>query len=168
MNTRNITLFVLVLAAAMSRVIPHPWNFTALGALSLMSAAYFGDRRVGVLAPLAAMLISDLALGYSPALLSVYAPMFLISLLGLQLQGKVSVARVAGAAFGSSLLFFAISNFGVWAEGSMYPMTLEGLGSCYVLALPFLKNQVMGDLFFSAVLFGAFETLRKQVPAMNS
>lgn len=166
MNTRNITLFVLIMAAALSRVIPHPWNFTALSAMALFGGAYIQDKRAALIIPLASLLLSDFVLGYSPAWLSVYAPFALVAFLGWTLHQKVSGSRVAGTALLSSFIFFVVSNFGVWASGQMYTMNFEGLVQCYVMALPFFKNQIVGDLFFSGVMFGGFEFLRRKVPAL--
>ncbi len=75
-------------------------------------------------------------------------------LLGSLLKDRLSIARVAGASLTGSVAFFVISNFAVWAVWNMYPKTLAGLGACYVAALPFFRNGVIGDLMFTAILFG--------------
>lgn len=166
MNTRNITLFVLILGAALSRMIPHPWNFTAIGAMALFGSAHFSNKKLSLILPMLALLVSDVAMGYQPQWLSVYAPFLMIGMLGWNLQGRVSAVRVGGSAVLASVIFFVVSNFGVWASSQMYAMNWQGLVQCYAMALPFFGNQVAGDLFFSGALFAGYELLRKKVPAL--
>jgi Family of unknown function (DUF6580) len=97
----------------------------------------------------------------------VYLSFALIVCIGLWLQNKRSVFQIAGAALASSVLFFLLTNFGVWAFESLYPKTLEGLISCYVAAIPFFQNTLQGDLFFTAVLFGGFALLERSFPKIR-
>jgi len=87
--------------------------------------------------------------------------------MGFLLQKNRSALRVAGAAFISSILFFVFTNFGVWAFGSLYPKTVEGLIACYVAAIPFFQNTLLGDALYTAVLFGGFALAETRFPALR-
>ncbi len=161
----------MILAAAAARVIPHPPNFTPIGAMALFAGATLRDRRLAVLLPLAAMFVSDLLLGSHSTFLFVYGSYALIALLGQTLQRhRRSALRIGGASLAASLLFFTITNFGSWISYDWYPHTLGGLVACYVAAIPFLGdtqattfflNTAVGDLFFSAALFGGLVFVEK-------
>ncbi|MGE9746374.1 DUF6580 family putative transport protein [Bdellovibrio bacteriovorus] len=164
MNTRMMTLILMVLVAAFSRLIPHPWNFTAIGAMALFGGAYFPSKKQSLLIPLAALLISDLALGFHNTMLFVYLGFTLVVMLGWALRDQRSVFKVGTSALVTSSVFFLISNFGVWAMGTMYAPTFNGLVQCLVAGIPFFDNQIYGDLFFSGLLFGGYEAIKKYAP----
>jgi hypothetical protein len=153
---------ILILAAALSRLLPHPPNFTPIAAIALSSAVYF-DKRFAFIIPLAAMLISDLFLGFHTGMAWVYGSFFAIGGIGLWLRSHKRPLPIAGAALASSVLFFVVTNFGVWLTGTLYPKTLEGLIACYVAAIPFFQNTVAGDLLYTGVLFGLFEVIERYV-----
>src|SRR5262249_36468616 len=153
-----MVLIAMVLAAAASRLIPHPPNMASITAVGLFGGAYFSER-LAFLVPLTALLLSDLILGFYHHMEVVYLSVALIVCIGLWLQKKRSALRIAGAAFASSFLFFPLTNFGVWAFESLYPKTIEGLIACYVAAIPFFQNTLQGDLLFTAVMFGGFALL---------
>lgn len=158
-----------VFAAALTRLLPHPDNFTPIGAMALFGAAYFNRQALTLAIPFVALFVSDLILNnvvyrqYYPEFTLItswwiYAAFGLVMLSGrLLLRTSVTPGRVVAAALVSSLLFFLVTNFSVWAETTMYPKSFNGLLACYTAGLPFLKNTIMGDLFFSAVLFGTYE-----------
>jgi hypothetical protein len=168
MKTRLITLIGFVLAAAFTRLIPHPWNFTAIGAMALFGGAYFESRGPSLLVPLAALFLTDLILGFHATMLYVYAAFALVGILGWTLHEKKTVLRVGAYSLVASSLFFLISNFGVWMAEPLYAKNFQGLIDCYVMAIPFFGNQIAGDLFYSAVLFGVFEYARRRVPALTA
>ena len=161
--------YLYVLAAIVLRLIPHPWNVTPIGAMFLFSGATFRSKRDALLVPLAALLISDYAVihflyhgqyrWFSPF---TWIGFLLVGLIGWTLRSRTSVARVAAASLAGSVTFFLISNFGVWTGGKLYPLTLEGLAACYVAALPFFRNSLFGDLFFSALMFGSYYWLQQR------
>lgn len=168
MNARNWTLVALVAIAIFSRLLPHPPNFTALGAASLFAGAVLADRRLAFIVPLLTLWLSDLVLNnviYSQyyegfvwageGVIWSYLAFALIVLMGRMAQVSRSVSRVVGGSFAAALLFFVLSNFGVWMSGTMYPMTMEGLLACYTAAIPFFGYSVAGNLFFAVALFGA-------------
>jgi len=166
-QTRILIILGSIVAAAAMRLVPHPANFAPLGAMALFSGAYLGRRALAFAAPLGALLLSDLILGFYPGMLVQYVSVALVVLLGSGVLGRITALRVGGAAVASSVLFFALTNFGVWLLSGMYPQTLSGLAACYVAAVPFFQNTVAGDLFFSAALFGGFALLERAVPSLR-
>ena len=177
-----LVLVALVIAAALTRLLPQPPNFSPVIAIALFAGAYFADRRWAMLVPLAAMLVSDLALAAihggiylqhlaGPVALSVYACILLSTVMGFGLRGKVSGGRVLGGSVAGSVLFFAVTNFMVWATAAVIPghaHCLAGIAPCYAAAIPFFHWTLLGTLFWSAVLFGGFALLRRQVPALRA
>lgn len=135
--------------------------------MALFSAAYLGRRPIAFAAPLGALLLSDLVLGFYNGVVTVYASVALIVVLGWLGLSRVTPIRVGAAALASSVLFFVITNFGVWLFTGFYPLTLAGLAACYVAAIPFFQNTVAGDLFYSVVLFGGFALLERAVPTLR-
>ena len=151
--------FLLILLAAVSRLVPHPPNFSPVAALGLFAAAYISLRRYWLM-PLVALLLSDLVIGfYHPVeMLFVYIGFTVSAILGrLFLLQKRNMIQLGASIVCSAIVFFILSNLGVWLEGLHYPMTVAGLIQCYVMALPFFENTLFGDLFYTVILFGAYE-----------
>jgi hypothetical protein len=172
-NLRFVTLVSIVLAAALSRLLPHPFNFTPIGAIALFGGAYFSRKALAFVIPLAAMLLSDFMIGFHGSMGAVYGSFILTVALGMGLLQKVTPVRVISSAVLSSILFFLITNFAVWyGSQSFYPQTLAGLGACYLAGLQFYQqtlfgnpflNTVLGDLFFSGILFGCYEMVKRRI-----
>jgi hypothetical protein len=167
LKPRAIALFSLVLAAAASRLVPHPWNLTSIAALALFGGAYFQDRRLAFAIPLGALFLSDLALGLYSGMAAVYVSFALIVGLGLWLRSRRQPALIAGAAVAGSVLFFIVTNFGVWASGHLYAKTWGGLVACYTAALPFFRNSLEGDLLYTLILFGGFALMERRFEALR-
>ena len=185
MKTQKIDLRIgiislLILLAAFSRLIPHPPNFTSLGAMALFGAAYFSKRYLAFLVPLLAMWLSDLALNnilyaqyfdgfvfFYSGFYWTYAAFIGIGLIGILLLKMTKPHNILLASLSASILFFVVSNFGVWTSGVMYPKDFSGLVACYVAAIPFFQNTVLGDLVYSGVLFGAFEFAQYKFPQLK-
>lgn len=176
--TRLILLFCLIVVAALSRLLPHPENMTPITAMTLFAAAYLPTRRLSFGLPLAAMLVGDVILyatrdaAYQgvmiPMTVCVYLAIVVIGALGRWLQTNKSLARVTGLATLGSVLFFVLTNFGVWAVFTeVYPRTLTGLFDCYIAGLPFFRNALIGDLGYTALLFGGFALLERTVPQVR-
>lgn len=166
MKNKTWTLLALILVAALSRFVPHPWNWTAIGAAALLSGSRFDSVWAGLLVPVAALFVSDLILGLHSTMVFTYGALVVISLGAWFFRERLSGWKsIGGAAVGSSLVFFVITNFGVWLMGGFYAPTAAGLLACYVAGLPFLASQMMGDLFYSGIFFGAWEWLRRSQPA---
>jgi uncharacterized protein DUF6580 len=163
LNLNVLLLAALVLLVICSRLLPHPLNFTPIGALGLFSGAYILDRKVWML-PLIALLLSDFVIGfYNPiSMFFVYFGFALSAFIGRwALSEKRAVLKIAGAAICSATMFFIVSNFGTWLSGTLYPMTISGLMECYVMAIPFYGNTLAGDLFYAAILFGTYEGVKQ-------
>lgn len=148
--------FVLIFAAAFSRLIPHPLNFAPIAAMALFGAVYF-DKKFAFIVPISALLISDYILGFYSGMYWVYGSFVLIGVMGLWLRNHKSIVAVGGTTLASSALFFIITNFGVWMTGTMYTKDWAGLVECYVAAIPFFRNTVAGDVVYVSALFGVYE-----------
>lgn len=164
---RFAVLALLVVGTALTRLIELPPNFTPVLALGLFAGAYVQPRSLAVLLPLLAMLLSDLLLGAHALMWVVYGCIAACALLGRLLRGRIGVLSVAGMGLGASLLFFVVTNFAVWALGTMYPHTLAGLLACYVAAIPFFHTMLASTLLFSALLFGVFEGAQRRFPQLR-
>jgi hypothetical protein len=184
-RARTFVLSVMIVLAAFSRLLPHPPNFAPITAMALFGAAYFDRRWLTFLVPIAAMLLSDLALevlywnglsaswGVHPLMGVVYGTFAVIAGLGLWLRRRARPLVLLCAAPVGSLLFFVVTNFAVWAftadqpfpEG--YAKTWAGLLECYTMALPFFHWTLLGDLAYSTVLFGGWALLTWNVPALS-
>lgn len=182
MNIRFGVIVLLIVAAALSRLLPHPYNFTPIGAMGLFGAAHFTKRYMAFVVPFAAMWLSDLILNnvvYANMYpeyyngfqwfgnTSVYLSFGLIIILGFVLLRKIKVVNVLLASLAASVLFFLITNFAVWMGSLAYPQNAIGLMTCYAAGLPFFGNTLLGDLFYSGVLFGAFELLKARFPKLQ-
>lgn len=181
MNKKSIFIVTgFIVFAALTRLLPHAYNFTPLGAIALFGAAYFPKKKWALIIPIAAFWVSDLLLNnivysefyegftwFTGGMLYIYGSIAMIAILGYYLLKKVTFGRVLGGALGASIIFFIVSNFGVWAGGSMYPHTLEGLISCYTAAIPFFHYTIAGNIIYSAVLFGSYEWLKATYPQLQ-
>ena len=156
----------LILLAVISRILPfHIPNVTPLIAVALFAGAKFNDKKWAVIIPIVSLFISDAILSYQNhydlfhnTILFTYGSILLIIFLGrFLLNEKTKIGKTIGLTLASSLIFFVLSNLGVWLFGNMYTLNLEGLIQCYVMAIPFNKFTWLGDLFFVFVLFGAHE-----------
>lgn len=152
-----LAYFFLILAVA-TRLAPHPWHLTLIGAALLFFGAKRSPREW--IAPLVALAALDVYLtrvryGYpltSDHLLTVLWYAFALGL-GYLLVSKVTAIRVIGASLISAVSFFVVSNFAVWLFGTMYDKTFAGLVQCYVMAVPFFRGTLVSDLVFTPVLF---------------
>jgi len=167
-TTRFLAILTAIAAAAALRLVPHPPNFTPVGALALFSGAFLGRRALAFAAPIGAMLVSDAIIGFHSAMPFVYAGVAATVLLGQFALSRLTALRVAGVAILGSVLFFALTNFGVWLQSGMYPPTLAGLAACYVAAIPFFQYSLAGDLLFTGLLFGGFALAERAAPALRS
>ena len=151
---RETTVIISLIALAVaSRLLPHPPNFAPITGIALFAAAKFQNRLIALALPLVCLFMTDLILGLGWINLFVYGAFGLISIMGF-ISKKVKIQTVLL----SSVVFFVVSNLGVWLL--YYPLTIEGLTSCFTLAIPFFTNTLLGDLAYSAVLFYSFSTLK--------
>lgn len=180
LNLRFGVLTAFILVTAFSRIIPHMPNFSPLGAIGLFGAAHFAKKWQAFLIPIAATWLSDLFINnviyaqYYPQFTWFYQGFYwqygsylLITLAGVFIFGKINPKRVMAGALASTTIFFLVSNFGVWAGGTMYSKTFDGLMACYAAGIPFLNGTILGDLVYSAALFGTFALAQKQFPVLQ-
>jgi hypothetical protein len=166
---RFLTLAGMILAAALSRLLPHPWNFSPVGAMALFAGAHFNKKGQAFLVPLAALFLSDMFLGFYRGMAFIYVSFCINVVLGLMIHNRRHVGPIAGAALLGSVQFFVITNFASWVSGhNMYPMTPAGLAQCYTAALPFFSWTLAGDAFFTALLFGSFALAERKIPALQT
>lgn len=164
----QITL-LLIIAGIFSRLIPHPPNFTALVATSMFGGFYLKNIKQAICVVLGAMLLSDLILGFHILMPVIYLTLLIPILFAHQLaQKSISIKWIVSGSIAASLLFFITTNLAVWGFTTLYPKTFPGLVSCYVAALPFLQNQIFGDLFYNSVIFGAFFILQIKFPILRT
>jgi hypothetical protein len=161
-------LLSAIAAAAALRLIPHPPNFSPIDAMALFSGAYLARRWVAFVAPLAALLLSDVVLGFYHGMATVYATVALIVMIGWWVSSRRSAVRIGAAAVASSVLFFVITNFGMWLFSGFYPVTYAGLVACYTAAIPFFQNTIAGDLFYTVLLFGGFRIAETMLPGLRA
>ena len=157
--------FGLVLFGVILRVAPHPWNFAPVGAIALFAGAHFERRAFGIAVPLVTMFLGDLFIGLHSLMPVIYATYALIALFGMLLRDRrTSVPAIGSGVLASSVVFYLVTNFAVWAMGTTYAKTAAGLVTCYVAAIPFFGNTLVSDALFTAILFGAFATVERRVP----
>lgn len=159
-----VTLMVFI--AAFVRLLPHPPNFAPIAAMALFGGAYFNKKSLAFAIPLIAMFLTDGIIGFYSTAWLTYLSFAFIVVLGIVILKKVSVKNLIFASLTASVSFFAITNFGVWALGTLYPKTPTGLLESYIAAIPFFQNSLIGDLFFVGVMFGVYELIKHKVPAL--
>lgn len=145
-----------ILIGIMARLLPHPANVAPIAAMALFGGVYL-DKRLAIVLPLLAMIASDFFLGFHATMPHVYGSFVAASLLGIWLKNRKSPMTILGATLASAILFYLVTNFGVWQMTSLYPKTLSGLWQSYIMALPFFRNTILGDLFYGGVFFGGYE-----------
>lgn len=145
-------LIVVVLVLALARLVPHPPNAVPIAAMALFAGAFFSNRLLAFIVPLAAMVLSDYVIGFHSTVWYVYAGILATVLIGSVLN-QVTVIRVGGAAVIASFVFFLITNFGAWLHHDMYSQDLNGLLHAYVAGIPFLRNSLIANLLYSYLAF---------------
>jgi len=168
-----VSLVLMVFVMALTRLLPHPPNFTPLIASALFGGAYCNRRFLAFAIPIGAMFVSDVGLeiltgyGFHRLMFVVYGSIALIVAMGFVLRRHLSVRWIAGMTVGASLLFFISTNFFVWLMSGLYPKTFDGLMACYVAALPFFGRSILGDLFYAGIMFGGWAFAESRWPVFS-
>ena len=177
---RFLFITIAILLAAISRVLPHPFNFTPIAAMALFGGACFADKRLAFIVPLLAMVLSDLILelisgiGWHNTILYVYSSFILITFIGIYIRNNARTGTIILASLISSILFFLITNGGVWATGG-FQFGLGGLVTTLLRGIPFYNNElfgsfffntIAGDLFYCGILFGSFYFAKTKFPVL--
>ncbi|HEY1166185.1 MAG TPA: DUF6580 family putative transport protein [Chitinophaga sp.] len=175
-----LLIAALILLAGLCRLVSNElqlWNFTAIGASALFGGVVIKDKRLAYILPLATLFLTDLFFElftnipgfYGTQMIFVYGAFLLITLVGTRIK-KVNALTILLASIGTGVLFFLVSNAGVWLLDNMYPRTFSGLIACYAAAIPFFRNDmfgsfflntIMGSVFYSALLFGAYALIKR-------
>ena len=173
LSSRNKLLIItaIIVFGVIARLLPHFPNFAPMGALALFAVAFYKRKYLALVIPGLAWGLSDLYLNnmiYNSAdgftlftadqFFSLFA-LILIVILGKLLFKKVNAPNVMIGSLSASLIFFVVSNLGVWMQGILYPKTLQGLVECYSMALPFYRGTLVSDLIFTGVFFGAMHMM---------
>jgi hypothetical protein len=167
LNPRFLTLTGMILVAALSRILPHPANATPITAMALFGGTYFSNRGTAFAIPLIAMFLSDLVIGFHTQLILVYLCFMITVCIGFSLRSRKKLFPIGLATAASSIIFFLVTNFGVWLFDQLYPKTMNGLWTCYAAAVPFFRNTFFGDLFYVGILVGSFSLAEKIVPPLR-
>lgn len=147
---------IILVIGILSRLLWHLPNFTPVYALALFGGVYL-DKRLSIILPVGLMMITDLILGVYPGIAFTWISMALIACLGWRLREKRNFKNVLGVSLLASLVFFVVSNLGVWILGRLYPLTFQGLMDCYVMAIPFFGNTLISTVVYSVVLILGYE-----------
>ena len=157
-GTRHESVWIvygLILLGIISRLIPHPWNATPVMAIALFGGTYL-SKRLAIVLPLAIVALSDILIGWHDTIPFTWGVFVLTGMIAWWIRPRPSAARVLISSLAGSGLFFVITNFGVWVTQNLYPKTVDGLWQCYVAAVPFFRNTLLGDLLYVGVLFGGY------------
>jgi hypothetical protein len=166
---RALLLLCFILFAASVRILPHPWNFTPIGAMALFSGAKLNSRWAASLIPLSALFLGDLFVGIYKLMIVVYLSFCLSVLIGRYVRRQQSLLPVSLATLLGAVQFFLITNFAVWAFGyTSYARSLAGLLTCYIAGIPLFFNTLLGDAFYAGILFGGFELVERLSPALRT
>ena len=179
MTNKKIQLLfsaLIVLLIAGSRLIPHTENFVPVFAMILFAAVHFKNKFQAIIISVGVLWLSDLYINnwgrfseYYNEFIFFSSPFnylayILIALASIKLfKNTITIRKVLGSSIGIGVIFFIVSNFGVWLSGSLYPMTIEGLITCYIAAIPFFRATLASNILFSFVLFGGYYALQNQV-----
>ena len=162
-SSRNRGIWVavgLIALIVFGRLIPHPPNFTPVLAAALFCGALYARPSHGLLIPLLGMAASDLVLGLHDQIWAVYLAVALCVTLGRWMLASPGILTTLASGISGSALFFLLTNFAVWLQGDLYPLTAAGLLTCYVAAIPFFHHTLIATLLFGLGLLGLARTLR--------
>ncbi len=162
----------LIGIAAISRLLPHPMNFSPIGAIALFAGTFISNKKMAFALPLITLLISDILLqlvngtGFYRDMFFVYGSFAFVVGIGFMLRSNTQRQTIMVASLVGSIVFFFITNFGSWLMYEMYPKNAQGLISCYVAGIPFFRGTLMGDLFYNLLLFGSFALAKWRYPVL--
>tara|TARA_A100001011_G_C14310435_1_gene845307 strand:- start:3411 stop:3929 length:519 start_codon:yes stop_codon:yes gene_type:complete len=157
----------IVLILIFSRLIPHPPNFTPVIAVAVLSNYFFKNIYISLSVLFLSLFLSDLLIGLYTNMLLVYFAIFVVAVIFFKNFKLVNYKNLFFASLIGSLVFFLISNFGVWLLGSLYEKNLEGLVECYILAIPFFKNTFLSTIFYTYLTFFCLDFLKKKIELSN-
>lgn len=164
-NLKTYSLFlVIVLTLCLSRIIPHPPNFTPIISLAIMGPFLFGGLLISLICVMSSMFLSDLIIGVHSGMLQIYLIIILLSFIFSKYKNNLNKSNVLFFSIYGSTIFFIISNLNVWIFSNLYTKNLEGLINCYLMAIPFFHNTLISTIIFS---YAIYFISRKAVLAPN-
>jgi len=158
-NQEIILPVVVIVFGTLMRLVPHMPNFAPVAAIAIFGGLYL-NKKYALLIPIVIMLISDYFLGFHDTMLFVYASILIAGLLGMWAKREKSFSRLLMITLLSSVLFFVITNAGVWLMGDIYPKNGGGLIEAFVMAIPFFRNTIMGDLLYTMTFILMYEFMK--------
>jgi hypothetical protein len=164
---QTILALVLIVLAAVLRIVPHPWNFAPIGAMALFSGALIQDKRLALFFPLLTLIAGDLFIGFHKLIPLVYASTLVSVVLGYLLRDRKTLGRIAGVTLLGAIQFFLVTNFGVWLLLGTFPKTAFGLVACYIAGAPLFWNTLASDVLYVTLLFGGFALAEPLFPALQ-
>lgn len=168
MNIKTTSIISIIFALALFRLMQIIPNVSPIAAMALFAGAHFSDKKLAFVVPFAALLLSDFILGFHNTMLFVYAAFAATVAIGMLLKNSLKALPIFISAISASLLFFLVTNFGVWLLTNTYAPTASGLLQSYIAGIPFYQYSLIGDLLFTAVLFGGFALLQQRFPQRAS
>ena len=163
MNKYLITGIIIILLLALSRLIPHPPNFTPILGMAVFSGAIISKRIIAYLIPLSAMLLSDLYLGFHSSMPIIYFSLAVCVLIGTFIESRVSIINSLLSISLGVLVFFLITNLAVWYGSGMYEHSISGLMTCYFMGLPFVQNTFISSLLYGMGAFFIYDIINKRM-----
>ena len=167
MNTKVLLIASIIFLVSLTRLVPHLPNFTPILALALFGGAYLPSKKTAFLIPISAMFLSDLILGFHSQVYAVYGCILILSFLGRTIQNKINIRNLIITGISGSLIFFIVTNFSVWLGDNLYPLTLNGLIQCYVMAIPFFHNTLISTFIFLTILFTGYSFAEKKYQVLK-
>lgn len=164
LNTMDIVLLILI--GVLSRLMPHPANMTAVGGIAVFSGAKLETKKALIIT-FVTMILSDAIVGFHSLMWATYGSLFIAVLIGRFVGKNNKVKRIISGTLFSSVTFYLVTNFAVWVATPLYPRTLIGFITCYMMALPFFRNSLIGDLFYAGVFFAGFGLLKNHIIRLN-
>ena len=162
MNIKILLIISVIFLVSLTRIFPHPPNFTPILALAIFGGAYLPNRITAISLPIISMFISDLIIGFHSQIFTIYATIIFLSILGHLMKTK-NFKNFAITGFTGSLIFFIITNFSVWLGGNLYPLTIDGIIQCYIMAIPFFHNTLISTILFLTILFFGYTFAEKKI-----
>ena len=162
LRTDLLMIGLLIGLDVAARLLPHAPDFTPVAATALLAATLLRVRLLAVLVPIAGMMLGDAMLGFYDwrVMAAVYGTLALPACAACLSDRLRRPLLIAPMLLSSSLIFFLVTNFAVWAFSPLYAANAAGLVKCYIAGLPFLRNMADGDLFWGLVLFGGYWLLQ--------
>ncbi len=161
MTIKTTSIISIILALALFRLMQFMPNLSPIAAMALFAGAKFSDKKLAFIIPFVALLLSDFILGLHSTMIFVYIAFAITVVAGIALQKHQNIISITLTAIATSLIFFLLTNAGVWLMYDTYSPGLTGLIEAYIAGIPFYQNTLLGDLVFTAILFGGYALIQQ-------